>query len=133
MAVLTNVSAGRSVNTATSPGVGVSPAVIGRKMGPTGLGATSASICFARATAVLFILINDRSCELRACRSLAVGGVGLILATTNIIHAIPEQRNSAANPWRGATNLFINKGRRFRQGGSHTEVNSTIKTRSTVS
>jgi hypothetical protein len=46
--------------------------------------------------AVLFMLAKDRSWVLRACRSMAVGGVGLMLASTNTIHAMPEQSRRRA-------------------------------------
>jgi len=96
VSVSTVMATDLSVTTADGVGVTVPLPVTGSKMGPAGLGAISASICFARATAVLFILAKDRSCVLRACRSMLVGGVGLILAKTKIIHAMPEQRKSAA-------------------------------------
>jgi hypothetical protein len=86
-----------NVITTTGFGVTVSRPVTGRNMRLAGLGIISASISFARAAAVLFILAKERSCVLRAVRSIAVGGVGLILASTKTIHAIPEQRKSAAN------------------------------------
>ena len=86
-----NVKTGFKVTTAEGLGVAVSLPVTGRKIGPTGLGIASATICLARAMAVLFILANDRSWVLRACRSMAVGGVGLMLASTNTIHPMPEQ------------------------------------------
>jgi hypothetical protein len=57
--------------------------------------------------AVLFILANDRSWVLRACRSMTVGGVGFMLASTKTIHAMPEQSRRRAMAWRGATNFFI--------------------------
>jgi hypothetical protein len=94
--VFTIMDADLSVTTADGVGAVVSLPVTGRKMGPAGLGTIFASICCARATAVLFILANERSCVLRACKSVTVGGVGLILAKTKIIHAIPEQSRSAA-------------------------------------
>ena len=87
---------GFKVITAEGPGVTVSLPVTGRKKGPAGLGTASASICLARAMAVLFILANDRSWVLRACRSMAVGGVGLMLASTNTIQLRPEQNRSRA-------------------------------------
>jgi hypothetical protein len=67
------------------------------KMEIDGLGTISTSICFASATAVLFMSAKDKSCVLRACRSAAVGGVGLMLVSTKTIHAMPAQRNKAAN------------------------------------
>jgi hypothetical protein len=94
--VFTTMDTDLSVTIADGVGVTVSLPVTCKKMGPAGLGTIFASICCARATAVLFILANERSCVLRACKSVTVGGVGLILAKTKIIHAIPEQSRRAA-------------------------------------
>jgi hypothetical protein len=93
--VFSKVETALKVIAAAGCGVGVSLPVTGRKM-PDGLGAISASISFARATAVLFIFAKDRSWVLRAFRSMAVGGVGLILASTKTIQAMPEQSSSTA-------------------------------------
>jgi hypothetical protein len=97
-----------NVMAAANVGVAVSRPVTGSKTGPDGLGTISTSICIARAAAVLFMLAKDKSCVFRACRSPAVGGAGLILTSTNTIHAIPEQRKNAAKAWRGTINFFIN-------------------------
>jgi hypothetical protein len=94
--VLRKSVTGLNVIAAMAPGVAVSLPVTGRKIRPGWLGAILTSICFARATAVLFILAKDKSCVLRACRSMAVGGAGSRPATRNIIHAILEQSMSAA-------------------------------------
>ena len=98
------------VTTAATVGVGVPPPVTGMRMGPVGLGSRSASMPFARATAVLFILEKDRSCVLRALRSIAVGGVGFRPATKNTVHAMPAHRTSATKAWRGVKSFFIGKG-----------------------
>ena len=85
-----------SVTAADGTGVAVSLPVTGRRIGSEGEGTISASISLARATAVLFIFVKDRSCVLRACRSAKLGGVGLMLASTNTIHPIPEHSRSKA-------------------------------------
>lgn len=96
--VFVTVETALNVTTATGPGVAVSLPVTGKKRRPDGLGTTSASISFARTTAVLFRLAKDKSSVLRACRSMAVGGVGSMLFSTNTIHAMPAQsrRNAKA-------------------------------------
>lgn len=90
------MATGLKVTNAIGTGLGVPLPVIGRKIGPAGLGIRFASICCARATAVLFKSATERSFVLRACRSRAVGGVELRLAITNTIQAIPPQINRAA-------------------------------------
>jgi hypothetical protein len=105
--VLPNVETTFNVMAAAGVGVGVPLPVTGMRMGPAGLGTILSSICLARATAVLFILAEDKSCVLRACRSMAVGGVGLIPATKNIIQTIPAQRPSATKACAGTTYFFI--------------------------
>lgn len=87
------------VTTATGVGEGVPgvpPPVTGMRMGPEGLGSRSASMPLAKATAVLFILAKDISCVLRACRSMAEGGVGFRPTNKNTIHASTPHRASAA-------------------------------------
>lgn len=105
--VFPNVETTFNVTAAASVGVGVPLPVTGMRMGPEGLGTSLSSICLARATAVLFMLAKDKSWVLRACRSMAVGGAGLIPATTNIIQTIPAQIPSATKACVGTTYFFI--------------------------
>jgi hypothetical protein len=102
-----NVDTAFSVITAATVGVAVPPPVTGRRIRPDGLGTIFASICFARATAVLFILAIDISWVFRACRSMAVGGAELMPASTNIIHPIPKQRTNMTKACSGTANFFI--------------------------
>ncbi len=89
MEIATNVTA------PVGTGVEVFP-VTGRRTGPDAVGIKLTIISFARATAVLFMLAKDRSWVLRACKSMAVGGVGSSPANTNTIQAMPPQIISAA-------------------------------------
>ena len=91
-----DVTIGLNVTSATGPGVAVSFPVTGIRIGLAGLGTKFATICLARATAVLFISTRDRSCVLRAFKSMAVGGVGSNPAMTNTIQDMPAQITSAA-------------------------------------
>jgi hypothetical protein len=104
---LENVETAFSVITAATVGVAVPPPVTGRRIRPEGLGTIFASICFARATAVLFILDKDIACVLRAFRSMIVGGAELMPATTNIIHPIPKQRTNMTKACSGIASFFI--------------------------
>jgi hypothetical protein len=96
----------RKVTNATGLAVAVSPPVTGRMILPGGLGTRLPSISFARATAVLLILLKE-SCALRDCKSRVVGGLESMLVTINNIHAMPRQRNNNTKACREAIDFFI--------------------------